>query len=227
MRTITPRLVEEEFRGGVWFLQKSLTHLVAISSKSFNKLKLILLSKLSFPFQTRHVYRASMRISCQIANKQKTKNYRLTTLKFGMIQKSETKMHPLKSLQKTNKKSVEDTKPWKDGVLKSWVAIMLCSFEFVVEKKLPAGDFLMIWKSWKSLKIHFSTVFPLEIAKKFPPAAGKISPKIFYRSIFMETFSLSNHPPANAEPFYKNCRPKWLKEGGNGTGEEKEKVERH
>ena len=148
-----------------------------------------------------------MRISCQIANKQKTKNYRLKTLKFGMIQKSETKMHPLKSLQKTNKKSVEDTKPWKDGVLKSWVAIMLCSFEFVVEKKLPAGDFLMIWKSWKSLKIHFSTVFPLEIAKKNPPAAGKISPKIFYRSIFMETFSLPNQARANAEQFYKNCRP--------------------
>ena len=106
-------------------------------------------------------------------------DYRLTTLKFGMIQKSETKMHPLKSLQKTNKKSVEDTKPWKDGVLKSWVAIMLCSFEFVAEKKLPAGDFFMIWKSWKSLKIHFSTVFPLEIAKKNPPAASKNSPKIF------------------------------------------------
>ena len=146
-----------------------------------------------------------MRISCQIANKQKTKNYRLTTLKFGMIQKSATKM--LKSLQKTNKKSVEDTKPWKDGVLKSWVAIMLCSFEFVVEKKLPAGDFLMIWKSWKSFKIHFSTVFPLEIAKKIPPAAGKISPKKFYRSIFMETFSLPNPARAYAEPFYKNWRP--------------------
>ena len=80
------------------------SHLVAISSKSPA-------IQTFHPFQTRHVYRASTRITCQIANKQKTKNYRLTTLKFGMIQKSETKMHPLKSLQKTNKKSVEDTKP--------------------------------------------------------------------------------------------------------------------
>ena len=85
----------------VWFLQKSLTRIwllsrvrVSISDPAIQTFH---------PFRTHHVYRASMRISCQIANKQKTKNYRLKTLKFGMIQKSATKMYPLKVYKKQAK----------------------------------------------------------------------------------------------------------------------------